>query len=98
MFWCIPHPLSSITASDIALAVEQATGEEIDKRQIVLDQPIRELGTHQVPVRLMAEVVPEVTVIVEREGAEIETGEYDESAEQAAAFDERKEAEVEPES
>lgn len=58
----------SITASDIALAVEQATGEDVDKRQIMLDHPIRQLGTHEVPVRLMAEVVPKVTVVVAREG------------------------------
>ncbi|MEA3335298.1 MAG: 50S ribosomal protein L9 [Chloroflexota bacterium] len=71
----------SITASDIAIAVEQASGEEIDKRQIMLDQPLRQLGTHQVPIRLMADVIPEVTVIVEREGGEIETGEYEEAEE-----------------
>lgn len=59
----------SITASDIALAIEQATGEEIEKRQISLDHPIRQLGTHQVPVRLMADVMPQITVVVEREGA-----------------------------
>lgn len=58
----------SITAADIALAVEQATGQELDKRHIQLEHPIRLLGTHQVPVRLMAGVVPEVTVVVEREG------------------------------
>jgi large subunit ribosomal protein L9 len=59
----------SITASDITLAIEQATGEAIEKRQVSLDHPIRQLGTHQVPVRLMADVVPQVTVVVEREGA-----------------------------
>ena len=58
----------SITASDIALAVEQATGHELDKRFIQLEHPLRTLGEHKVPVRLMAGVVPEVTVVVEREG------------------------------
>lgn len=61
----------SITASDIALAIEQATGEEIDKRTIQLERPIRELGSHTVPIRLMADVVPNVTVVVEREGGPI---------------------------
>lgn len=58
----------SITAADIALAVEQATGRELDKRQVQLEHPLRQLGTHQVPVRLMAGVEPEVTVVIEREG------------------------------
>lgn len=58
----------SITAADIALAVEQATGRELDKRQVHLEHPLRQLGTHQVPVRLMAGVEPEVTVVIEREG------------------------------
>lgn len=58
----------SITAADIALAVEQATGQELDKRAIQLEHPIRNLGTHSVPVRLAPGVVPEITVVVEREG------------------------------
>ncbi|HRX04934.1 MAG TPA: 50S ribosomal L9 C-terminal domain-containing protein, partial [Anaerolineae bacterium] len=58
----------SITASDIAHAIEMKSGIEISKRQVELEHPIRELGTHQVAVRLMAGVEPEVTVVVEREG------------------------------
>jgi len=58
----------SITTADIAIALEQATGHEINKRQIILEHPLRDLGTHQVPVRLLADVVPEVTVVIEREG------------------------------
>jgi large subunit ribosomal protein L9 len=58
----------SITAADIALAVEQATGRELDKRQVQLEHPLRQVGTHQVPVRLAAGVEPEVTVVIEREG------------------------------
>lgn len=58
----------SITASDIALAIEQTTGHDIDKRQVILEHPIRQLGSHSVPVRLMADVIPHVTVVIEREG------------------------------
>lgn len=58
----------SITASDIAHAIESQTGHEISKRQVDLEHPLRELGTHRVPVRLMAGVEPEVTVVIEREG------------------------------
>ena len=58
----------SITATDIAHAIEMQTGLEISKRQIEMEHPIRELGSHQVPIRLMAGVEPSVTVVVEREG------------------------------
>ena len=58
----------SVTASDIAMAIEQAVGQEIAKRQVDLEHPIRDLGTHKVPVHLMSNIVPEVTVVVEREG------------------------------
>jgi len=58
----------SITASDIAEALEQKLGVEISKRQIDLDHPLRDLGSHQVPVRLLSDVIPEVTVVIEREG------------------------------
>jgi large subunit ribosomal protein L9 len=58
----------SVTASDIAVALEQALGQEITKRQVELEHPIRDLGMHKVPVHLMTNIVPEVTVLVEREG------------------------------
>jgi len=58
----------SVTASDIALAIEQAVGQEIAKRQVDLEHPIRDLGTHKVPVHLMSNINPDVTVVVEREG------------------------------
>ncbi len=58
----------SITASDIAEALQQRLGVEISKRQIDLEHPLRDLGSHQVPVHLMSDVVPQVTVVIEREG------------------------------
>ena len=58
----------SITASDIVEAMEQKLGVEISKRQIDLEHPLRDLGSHQVPVRLLSDVVPQVTVLIEREG------------------------------
>ena len=58
----------SITASDIAEALQQRLGVEISKRQIDLEHPLRDLGTHQVPVHLLSDVVPQVTVVIEREG------------------------------
>jgi large subunit ribosomal protein L9 len=53
----------SITASDIAQQLE-AQGVEIEKRQIDLHEPIKTLGVFRVPVRLHADVHPEVRVWV----------------------------------
>lgn len=54
----------SITAADVAAEVEARTGYTVDKRKVVLDEPIRLLGTHKVPVRLLTGLIPEVTVTV----------------------------------
>jgi large subunit ribosomal protein L9 len=57
----------SITSADIAEAIEQVTGEEIDRRRIVLDRPIKTLGDHPVPVRLARDLAPQVIVTVTRD-------------------------------
>ncbi len=57
----------SITASDIAEALEKKLGVEISKRQIDLEHPLRDLGAHQVPVHLMSDLTPAVNVVIERE-------------------------------
>jgi len=55
----------SVTAADIAAEIEKQTGTSIDKRKIELEEPIHILGTHKVPVRVMTNLVPEMTVVVE---------------------------------
>jgi large subunit ribosomal protein L9 len=56
----------SVTAADIAdaLAAQKYT---VDRRKIHLEEPIRTLGEHKVPVRLHKDVVADVTVNVSRE-------------------------------
>ncbi len=54
----------SVTKSDVARAIEEQLGESVDRHLIRLDDPIRELGTHQVEVHLHAEVNALVTVEV----------------------------------
>lgn len=56
----------SVTASDIAeyLAKEGVT---VDKRRILIDEPIKSLGIYSVPVRLHPEVSAEVKVWVVKE-------------------------------
>jgi len=56
----------SVTAKDIAEALEKQ-GYTIDRRNIQLAEPIKQLGEHRVPVRLHREVTIEVPVNVSRE-------------------------------
>ena len=53
----------SVTAADIAQQLE-AQGFRLEKRQIDLHEPIKALGVYRVPVRLHADVKPEIKVWV----------------------------------
>ena len=53
----------SVTASDIAHQLEQQ-GFAIEKRQVDLHEPLKTLGVFRVPVRLHADVKPEIKVWV----------------------------------
>ena len=53
----------SITAANIADAIEQARGIHLDRRRIRLEEPIRALGTHQVPIQVHGDVEAIVKVI-----------------------------------
>lgn len=53
----------SITSGDIADKLAEQ-GIQIDRRQIELDEPIKSLGVHSVPVRLHTQVRPEIKVWV----------------------------------
>ena len=57
----------SITAADIATALEQQFGQPFDRRRIELAEPIRSLGRHQVTVKLVHGVEATVTVEVQPE-------------------------------
>jgi len=54
----------SITTADIAEAISVQKGVTIDRKQIVLADPIKTIGTHLVPVKLHANVEFPVTVEV----------------------------------
>lgn len=54
----------SVTALDVVTAVADQTGIQLDRRSIQLDEPIRSLGTHEVPVRLHTDVQFRVTLEV----------------------------------
>ena len=53
----------SVTAADIAQQLE-AQGFHVEKRQIDLHEPIKALGVYRVPIRLHADVKPEIRVWV----------------------------------
>ncbi|HUP75039.1 MAG TPA: 50S ribosomal protein L9 [Acidimicrobiales bacterium] len=54
----------SVGSSDIASAISQQMGLTIERRQIDLPEPIKAVGTYQVPVELHAELTVPVTVEV----------------------------------
>jgi large subunit ribosomal protein L9 len=54
----------SVTSADVADAIAAAASAEIDRRNIHLDEPLKELGEVEVPVRLHPEVTATVTVEV----------------------------------
>ncbi|HKJ39572.1 MAG TPA: 50S ribosomal protein L9 [Anaerolineales bacterium] len=57
----------SITTQDVATAVSEETRFEVKKQQVDM-QPIRNLGEFTASIRLTIDLVPEVKVIVHREG------------------------------
>jgi large subunit ribosomal protein L9 len=60
----------SITAADVTAALTAAVGEEIDRRRVVLDEPLRTVGEHTVTVHLVGKLRPQVTVVIEAEAVE----------------------------
>ena len=56
----------SVTSMEIADLIK-AQGITLDRRRIVLDTPLKTLGTHKVPIRLHSEVIAEVEVAVTKE-------------------------------
>ncbi len=57
----------SVTAGDIAEFLK-GKGVEIDKRRVLLDEPIKKLGDHEVKIKLHAEVTAALKLLVSKEG------------------------------
>lgn len=83
----------SVTTQEIADSLMEATGVDINRRRIS-QQPLREVGTHEVPVRLGTEISPviKVTIVREDELAEFLARRAAGEAEEAAALVEGEEA------
>jgi large subunit ribosomal protein L9 len=63
----------SITTQDVATAIMEQTRYEVKRQQIDM-QPIRDVGEFKAHVRLTIDLVPEIKIIVHREGEAVEAG------------------------
>jgi large subunit ribosomal protein L9 len=57
----------SVTAGDVAEFLK-GKGVEIDKRKVLLDEPIKHLGEHELKIRLHPEVQASLKLLVTKEG------------------------------
>lgn len=72
----------SVTSSEIADQLSAVVGEEVDRRKIELDEPIRNVGEFEIPVRLVGKLVPTVKVrVYDPDAPELTTATEDEATE-----------------
>lgn len=55
----------AISSKEIAAAMKEQLNLDVDKKKIVLDDPIKELGTHEVKIKLHKDVAAKLKVAVE---------------------------------
>ena len=53
----------SVTSMDIARLLKEE-GLEIDRKKILLEEPIKSLGVYTIPIKLHPEVVKEITISI----------------------------------
>ena len=58
----------SVTNAHIAERLSEALGKTIDRRSLQIEEPLRELGTYSIGVRLPQQIPASFTVVVEAEG------------------------------
>ncbi len=54
----------SVTSKDIADELEKITSVKIDKKKIMLDEPIKAFGTYTVDIKLYPEVMGKINIVV----------------------------------
>ena len=57
----------SVTSMDITDAIKEQTRLDIDKKKIVLKKPIKEIGEHEVEIKLYTEISADIKVAVTEE-------------------------------
>ncbi len=60
----------SVTNADIAAELQNIAGVAVDKRKVELVEPIRQLGSYEVAIRLARDIVPRIKVTVTAEEKE----------------------------
>jgi large subunit ribosomal protein L9 len=85
----------SVTSAEVADQLSQVVGQEIDRRKVLLSDPIRSTGEHTVVIHLVGKLRPEITVIVKGLVDETEVEEVAEAIDEAVAETEEVEEIVE---
>lgn len=85
----------SITTQDIATALTEKVRFEVKRQQVDI-QPIRNLGEYNAHVRLTMDLVPEVKIIVHRDGESAEPAAEEEKADKKKKAKEETAAEEAP--
>ncbi len=57
----------SITSKDISEAIKNDLGIEVEKKKILLEEPIKQAGSYPIPIKLFHQVETEVKLRVEEE-------------------------------
>ncbi len=57
----------SITSADIAAGLQKTSGLVVDKRKVELAEPIRQLGSYDVVIKLSKDLAPSIKVTVKEE-------------------------------
>ncbi|MEA3298152.1 MAG: 50S ribosomal protein L9 [Chloroflexota bacterium] len=57
----------SITAANIATELSQIIGTPINKKSVLIDKPLREIGGYNISIKLGKNLEPRITVIVEQQ-------------------------------
>jgi large subunit ribosomal protein L9 len=81
----------SITTADVAEELSRVTGSVIDKKNIDIEKPFRQIGSYEVAVKLASDIKPQITVVIEEEKEEGE--ETEKKAEKKAERKKEKEEE-----
>ena len=55
----------SVTAADIVAVIEGRIDHTVDRHDVKLDEPIRSVGTHEIPVKLHSDVEFRITLEVQ---------------------------------
>jgi len=75
----------SVTQTQLADAIWDKIKVRVDRRKIVMDEPLKRIGRYQVPIELFADVTVETRVLVVPEGGELPPEEDLQAIEEAAA-------------